>query len=231
MKEDVLMRFSRSIKGLYKTCKYNLTAYQKWHWKNELAKYNWNSAKLFGYDWGDPENANDRWGNYLEIKNRMLSHITPTTCVLEIGSLGGKWTQYLLHARQIICADINELGFEYIKKKLPCDNTKFYLTKGDELHGIDDGTVDFVFSLDTLVRVPKKFIRRYFAEAYRVLKPGGIIFLHLPCTQKPVSRAKGFTRLSLKEIERYCQESNFENMVIDKNIIIHGIILQACKPK
>ena len=224
------MRFFRFAKGLYKTIKYNFPWYQKSHWKNELAQYDWNSAKLFGYDWGDPEDSNDRWGNYLEIKKKLLRNIRPTATVLEIGSLGGKWTQYILHARHIICVDINELGFEYIKKKLPHENITFYLTGGDELHGVEDGTVDFVFSLDTLVRVPKTFTKRYFGEIYRVLKPGGKMLLHLPCTQKLVSRAKGFTRLSLEQIEQYCKEYNFKDIVIDKEIIIHGIILEAHKP-
>lgn len=230
MNDNVWTKAFRSLKALYKTVKYNTPWYQKKHWEEELAKYDWNSKKLFGYDWGDPENSNDRWGNYLEIKKRLLSHVTSDTTVLEIGSLGGKWTQYILHARRIICADINELGFEYIKKKLPHDNIAFYLTRGNELRGIEDSSVDFVFSLDTLVRIPKKFIQRYFTETYRVLKPGGRIMLHLPCMLKPVSRAKGFTRLSLDEIKQYCESAHFEEMVIDQNIIIHGIILEARKP-
>lgn len=229
MKDAILVDFPRAVKGFLKTIKYNFPWYQKRHWKKELQKYDWNQKKLFGYEWGDPENSNDRWGNYLEIKKRLLFHISPTSTVLEIGSLGGKWTQYMVHARKVICVDVNALGFAYIKKKLPYGNISFYLTRGDELEGIANNTVDVLFSVDTLVRVPKKFIKRYFMEANRVLKPGGRVLLHLPCTQKPVSRAKGFTRLSLKEIEQYCAESLFEDMNIDENIIIHGIILEARK--
>lgn len=229
MIRDIWKRSMRWTQGWYKMLRYNLPSFQKSHWQEELAKYDWNASCPFGYDWGDPENPNDRWGNYLQLKERLLAQVTPRSTVLEIGSLGGKWTQYVLHARRIICVDINELGFAYIKKKFPQDNITFYLTRGDELTGIADNSVDLIFSFDTLVRVPKSYIARYFKEMSRVLTSGGRIYIHLPCLEKEVSRAKGFTRLTMAEIQKYCAINQFEQVVIDNDIIIHGVIVEAHK--
>lgn len=219
------------IKKQYKARLYNNLPFQRSHWKEELAKYDWNLNRLYGYEWGDPEDPNDRWGNYLEVKNRILSLLNPEKTILEIGSLGGKWTQYFLEAKNIICVDINELGFEYIRKKLPCDKISFYLTKGDELRGIENSSMDIVFSMDTLVRSPKKIIYSYIKEAGRVLRPYGQIFLHLPCKEIKGSRDKAFVGLTLKEIINCCKKNAFEIIRIDKELIKHEVILQAAKQK
>lgn len=46
----------------------------------------------------------------------------------------------------------------------------FYETKGYELDRIDDNSIDFIFLLDTLVRVNKKYLMSYFYHFRRVLK-------------------------------------------------------------
>lgn len=219
------------IKKQHKACLYNNLPFQRSHWKEELARYDWNLERLYGYEWGDPEDPNDRWGNYLEVKNRILSILNPEKTILEIGSLGGKWIQYFLKAKNIVCVDINELGFEYIRKKLPYDKITFYLTKGDELKGIKDNSVDIVFSMDTLVRCPKRIIYSYIKEAWRVLSSCGQIFLHLPCKEIKGSGDKAFVGLTLKEIINCCKKNAFEIIRIDKEIIKHGVILQAAKQK
>lgn len=90
-------------------------------------------------------------GNYRKIK----------VDILDLGCVGGKWTQYMLKAHRIFCVDLCDKFFNYIRKNLPCDNIKFYKTRGNELWGIEDNSIDFIFSMDALVRVKKKYIRAY----------------------------------------------------------------------
>lgn len=148
---------------------------------------------------------------------------------MDIGSLGGKWIQFLLSADRIICVDINDLGFEYIRRKLPTEKITFYLTEGNELTGIPTGTVDVVFSMDTLVRTSKQTIREYIFESARVLREGGSIFLHLPCEEQPDSRSRAFAPLRLREIERFCRDAQFTQIRIDKQVIKHGVICEAVR--
>ncbi|MBI4308992.1 MAG: class I SAM-dependent methyltransferase [Candidatus Omnitrophica bacterium] len=227
------MRVWQRIKGhlhaRWRSLRENNVFSQKQHWQEELAKYDWTSDKLFGYAWGDPESPKSHLGNYLEIKNRLVGQLTPGMVVVEIGSLGGKWTQYLLPAQEIVCVDINDLGFDYIRRKLPHPHIRFYLTKGDELRGIADGAVDLIFSMDSLVRVPKKFLANYFKEFYRVLKPSGKIFIHLPCLSQAESRRRVFVDLTLAEIEHLCRVNRFHGISIDQNVLTHGVMVEAVK--
>ena len=203
--------------------------FQRSHWEDQLKQYDWDDQKLYGYDWGDPENDQDPLGNYAAIKSRVTNLLTPEKTILEIGSLGGKWTQYFLKAKEVICVDLNEVGFKYIEQKMPSDRLRFYLTKGDELRGINGNSVDIVFSMDSLVRTPRKYLFRYFKEIHRVLKPSGRMMIHLPFIEKEGSASRGFINLTAEEIRRWCRKAKLKIVDIDKKTIEHGIILEATK--
>lgn len=130
----------------YKRLIRNRVDYQRRHWAEQLASEDPADAELLGYRWGDPQSADDRLGNYLRVFHLLQEKIHPSTCVLEIGSYGGKWTQYMRGARKIICADLIETSFDFVRKRLGegC-HLEFYRTEGDELKGIPSDSVDLVF--------------------------------------------------------------------------------------
>ena len=212
--------------------KFNSRKFQFKHWENHLFEFS-NSDKNpseYGYEWGDPDNSNDRLGNYLSIKQKLINSINDKTVVLELGTLGGKWTRYLLHAKKIICVDINSYFIDYIKKLFPDSIGKlnFYVSEGNELMGVMDSSVDLIFTIDTLVRVEKEYIYDYFKEMNRVLRPNGKIICHLPNSDMADSEARRFTKLSTAEIKEQAQKY-FSNYTIDSNTITHGSILFATK--
>jgi len=86
----------------------NSVNFQSLHWREELENYDWQSDEIYGNVWGNPEDPNDRWGNHVSIRNRLIGFARPDKVLLEIGSLAGKWTQYLLASKRIICVDLNE---------------------------------------------------------------------------------------------------------------------------
>jgi ubiquinone/menaquinone biosynthesis C-methylase UbiE len=58
--------------------------------------------------------------------------------------------------------------------------TRFEAVSGGDLAGIEDRSVDFVFSFAVFQHVPDEdAIFNYFAETARVLRPGGIFRLHM----------------------------------------------------
>jgi len=114
----------------------------------------------------------------------LLPYIDGLT-VLELGCLDGKWSQYIVpRAGRSVLVDLDERMKVLLRKRLGTDQFEFYQTSGSELSGIQDNSVDFVFSMDTLVRVRKPLIRRYFREFARVLGSDGKAVVHLPCRDR-----------------------------------------------
>jgi len=238
---STLRNFAKSfiiVKKLYYKLVSNTYYWQKKVWKNKIKNSSIDSVKLYGYEWGDPdsteafeyrsENEKDILGNYAKIKNEyLIPFVKNDTVILELGSLGGKWTQFLIKAKEVICVDINENGFDYIKNKLPFENISFYLSKGNELKGIESQSIDMIFSIDTLVRVNKKFINDYFSEFARVLKPNGKLLIHLPCDEIKGSLDRNFVNLNRKDILELCIKNGFEQFEIDDKTIHHGVILKC----
>ncbi|NQT24633.1 class I SAM-dependent methyltransferase [candidate division KSB1 bacterium] len=212
--------------------KYNSRKYQLEYWEKHLLEFSNsnNNPSVYGYEWGDPDDPENVLGNYLSIKQKLIDSITDNMVVLEIGTLGGKWTRYLLNAKKIICVDINKYFISYIKKLFPesIDKLDFYISEGNELKGVIDSSVDLIFTMDTLVRVDKDYIYDYFSEMKRVLRPGGKIICHLPNSDLTDSQAKRFTKLNSAEIKHQAQKY-FSDYSIDSKTIVHGSILFATK--
>lgn len=202
--------------------------------KNNSIKFNTEHWEQYVFDVED--GASEYWtelgkerilGDYAFIKEYMQKNIIDKT-VIDLGSLTGIWTARMLDAKKIWCVDLNETGFKFIQKKMDTSKISFYKTKGDELLGIPDNSVDFIFSMDTLVRAPKSAIEAYFSEFNRVLKEGGKTIIHLPCTIKLSSNSRGFTRLSLQFILDMCKNNNF-NTTINFSVITHGVLVMVEK--
>lgn len=233
--QKIIKKILREMIVIYThyTYKPNTLSFQKKHWKNSFLRYDFNNKKLYGYDWGDPnKNATKEkngkiLGNYKKIKDDyLLPYLNKHCNILEIGSCGGKWTQFMLKANKIFCVDLNNEFFEYIKKKLPSTKIRFYKTSGNELKGIKDNSINLIFSMDTFVRIPKKFIFDYFKEFSRILKTNGKACIHLPCDDIPGSKERKFVNLSRKDIKKLCIDNEFKNFDIDDKVIKHGIILR-----
>ncbi len=208
---------------------YNEHLAQRFFWQRHLKEYENSHEDLenYGYTWGDPENPNDPLGDYLAINKLLRQNINENSTILEIGSLGGKWTKYMLRGGHLILVDINEYFIDVIKKRFSKEHTRkmeFYISRGNELKGIKDKSVDVVFCLDTLVRVKKEFIFDYIKEIKRVLKEQGKAILHLPNSDSDGSVQRNFTALSTKQIEDEFKKY-FDDFVIDTNIIHHGCIV------
>lgn len=203
---------------------------QRANWAGALLQEDWDSEKPFGYSYGDPEDPKHMYGNYLGIKNQLRSFAGPEKVVLEIGTLAGKWVQYFLDSKKFICVDITDVGFEYLKKRFnDPKNLEYYLTEGDELRGVNDNSVDLVYSMDSLVRAPKHCIRSYLQEVCRVLRPGGYFLMHLPCVEIEGSNNAGFTKLTVEEIKNFVLENTFNQISISGQIVTHGVIVDGFK--
>lgn len=214
-----------------KTGLVNNTAWNRYHWKKYLKREREGSPNgVVGYDWGNPESADDYLGNYKRVCSLLQESLGPTMHVVEIGSYGGKWTQYMEKAGQVTCVDLFEESFDFLKERLGHKmNLQFYKTHGDELLGIPTHSADLVFSMDSFVRIPKHSIQKYFGEMYRVLKKGGKVLVHLPCVEIPFCRRKAFTPISSAWIREKIREVGFEKYQLHFDLLKHGVFLDAQK--
>jgi len=179
--------------------------------------------------WGKPIEDEDVLGNYLKIRDEFLLPNIMNKSVLELGCLDGKWSQYIVpNAEHTFLVDLSEDIFPVLLNKFnnSSENITFYETKGNELKGIGNKTIDFIFCIDTLVRVSKKSIRKYFFEFKRVLKKDGKMLIHLPCNTIELSVKKHFTNLSIDEIMKFQYENNFDDFSFDTKTINHGVLLK-----
>lgn len=200
------------------------------HWKNYLRREAGSPVEKVGCDWGNPEASDDYYGNYREVLRRLQENISPGAQVVEIGSYGGKWTQYMTGAGRVTCVDLFEESFEFLKKRLEGKCTlEFYKTSGDELKGIASDSADLVFSMDSFVRMPPRAVQGYFFEIFRVLKNGGKVLIHLPANDIPFCRRKKFTDISLDWIRNTAAVAGFKNFQLDDSVLKHGILFYAQK--
>lgn len=120
--------------------------------------------------------------------------------VLELGSFDGKWVNYMGEAKRVICADLDRKGFDVLKERLKWDTLEFYECAGRDFKGIPDGSVDFVFCMDSLVRSEREILNSYIAEIKRILTPDGKMCVHMPAQDQHMSWELGFTQIGSQEI-------------------------------
>jgi ubiquinone/menaquinone biosynthesis C-methylase UbiE len=146
------------------------TNYHVW---NE--KYHWSAQ---GDEWSE------RWGSaeqqwYSLILPRIY-HYLPADHILEIAPGQGRWTQFLMrYAGVMSLVDLSENCIEYCRKRFAGDDhLRFFVNDGRSLDVIQDQSVDFVFSFDSLVHAEFDVMQGYLSEIQRVLRPGGHAVIH-----------------------------------------------------
>lgn len=188
----------------------------------------------YGAEWGDINSTTarnmrgDLLGNYRHILTRYLEPKILYKTVVDLGCLDGKWIiPIACAAKKVIAVDILPDGFEKIKKWAGYnpDQIEFYLSKGYELSGIQDKSVDFIFSMDSLCRTEIKVIDKYLKEFKRVLDHDGQACIHLPCSEKPLSHELGFTQFDREQLWDMVNKYKLKNCSIDFTTINHGILL------
>jgi SAM-dependent methyltransferase len=137
------------------------------------------------YDWqGAGEEWSSMWGGsraqLLGTLYPRISAFLPAKAVLEIAPGFGRWTQFLLGA----CGSFQGVDLSQqcvdacIARFAGRSNAKFFKNEGTSLECAGDGTIDLVFSFDSLVHATAEVMRAYVPEILRVLSPSGIAFIH-----------------------------------------------------
>lgn len=109
-----------------------------------------------------------------------LQRLVPTGTILEIAPGYGRWTHYLRHlCRSLIIVDLSSRCIDACKARfVEASNITYHVNDGRSLDAVPDGTVDVVFSFDSLVHCEEDVIEAYLAQIARKLKPNGVGFVH-----------------------------------------------------
>ena len=145
----------------------NLTAWnERYHWSDRGDE--WSAV------WGGTESL---WWTTLFPRIRSL---VPAATILEIAPGFGRCTQYLKDlCDRLYVVDLAPACLEACRRRFAAETHIEYLpTDGRSLAGVSDGSVDLVFSWDSLVHVEADVMEAYAREVHRVLSPAGRGFLH-----------------------------------------------------
>ena len=170
------------------------------------------------------------------VKRYLRPHVTPDSVVMEIGPGGGRWTQFLIGAREVVLVELNTQFFRYLRKRFRRYRRKlrFYQTSGYELNGIDDGSIDFVFSFGTFVHIDPDGIDEYLGEIARVLRSGGTGTIQYADRDKPflqtVPDFGGFSDMNAPKMEGLVAARGLEIVEHDRALLDHSNVVVIRKP-
>jgi hypothetical protein len=136
-------------------------------------------------DWPD---AGDKWSAwwgdtaalwYGGILPRIHAFV-PTGTILEIAPGYGRWTHYLRSvSERLVVVDLAERCIDHCRERFREDqHIEYFVNDGKSLEMVDDQSVDFVFSFDSLVHAEADVLESYLDQLARKLKPEGIGFIH-----------------------------------------------------
>lgn len=126
--------------------------------------------------WGSPEM---QWyGTVLPRIRRWMP--PPDGTILELACGYGRWTQFLRsHAARLVGIDLSAQCIDACRRRFAGDpRLEFVQNDGKSLASVPDGSVDFLFSFDSLVHADLDVLEAYFAQLPRILRRDAVAFVH-----------------------------------------------------
>ena len=110
---------------------------------------------------------------------RLHAHL-PAATVLEIAPGHGRFTHYLKDlAGRLVVVDLAERCIEHCRQRFAdSTNLEYHVNDGRSLDMVADGSVDLVFSWDSLVHADADIVEAYVSQLSRVLAADGVAWLH-----------------------------------------------------
>jgi SAM-dependent methyltransferase len=142
---------------------------------------NWSSE----WDWSDRgDEWSVWWGGtpalwYGALLPRIHAFV-PTGTILEIAPGYGRWTQYLKDlCDRLVIVDLTPGCIDHCRERFAdATNIEYHVNDGRSLDMVEDGSVDFMFSFDSLVHAESDVLGTYLDQLARKLSPDGAGFIH-----------------------------------------------------
>ena len=138
-------------------------------------RYNWTQYRgdQWSAYWGGPQAQWD-WCVYPRIRRHL-----PAPVILEIGAGQGRWTRFLKeHCDKLIVTDISEKCLEVCRERFDEEKIQYHLTDGCSLPFLEEKSVDFIFSFESLIHTEIDSLNSYLRDLSKAFRPQGKGFLH-----------------------------------------------------
>lgn len=134
----------------------------------------WDAAEFLALGRADVDRARELLGG--------LGLATTWNRVLDFGCGAGRLSQALAeHADQVVGLDVSPPMLDTARALDHSDGRcVFVLSEDPDLRAFPDATFDLVFTERVLQHLPRPVLENYLAEFVRVLRPGGVAWLHVP---------------------------------------------------
>ena len=178
--------------------------------------YDWARA---GDEWSDAWGSTERaWRVTVEPR---IGRFLDCGTILEIAPGFGRWTQFLVgRCESLVGVDLSPRCIEACRSRFAeAKHARFQVNDGTSLDGVEDASVDFAFSFDSLVHADPPVLRAYLGELARVLKPGAHAFLHhsnlgeyqetLPKEIEPAEHWRSRT-MTAEMFRAFCREARLD---------------------
>jgi SAM-dependent methyltransferase len=134
------------------------------------------------WDWsggGDEWTPSPEWKDSL-VENVLKPRVPEGSSVVEIGPGAGRWTEHLIPRSALyVGIDISKTCVDLCSSKFAAHaNANFRTNTGNNLPGIDNNSLDIIWSFDVFVHINLVDIGTYLEEFKRTLKPGGRAIIH-----------------------------------------------------
>jgi ubiquinone/menaquinone biosynthesis C-methylase UbiE len=130
---------------------------------------------VYGFEWGDP----DLVPPLRFIRDRyLLPYIKADESAVEIGPGGGRWTRYLLAFKKLYVVDYYSELLDEVKRRFQRPHVTFIKNNGVDFPGIEDHSIDYLFSFGTFVHLDAHLIEAYLGNMRRILKTGANVVIH-----------------------------------------------------
>jgi SAM-dependent methyltransferase len=184
------------------------------------------NLKIYNETYSWPEEGDEwskSWGSAkmqwnITILPRIQTFL-PSKNVLELAPGFGRWTQFLKnYSENLYLVDFSEKCINNCKKRFVDEsNIKYFVNDGLHLDMIEDKSIDFIFSFDSLVHVDEFTMKSYIKEISKKLSKNGIAFLHhsnlksvIACPEKIKQQHLRDNSVDFNLVKKYCGLNNLK---------------------
>ncbi len=179
---------------------------------------------VYGLEWGDPENIPPL--KYVR-DHYLMPWLSADTTVVEIGPGGGRWTRYMLEVRRLIVVDYHQELLQELKSNFNSSKLVYVCNNGDDFPGIEEKSVDLVFSFGVFVHLDLEIVEAYLKHIKPLLKPGANVVIQYADKTKPLARANsGFADNDPETMRQLVLDQGYAIREEDTQSLWHSAIIR-----